>query len=103
MATLAEIQSAYERALARFEVAISIDHGGTVYTATGRIFAETGDPLSDAIQQGRLKAIIRAEGLAIVPERGDFLVVDGTSYTIQAVDNATRRVEGVTVAYEVTL
>lgn len=95
-------EAAYERALSYFDL-ITITQGNTVATAQGRIFAETGDPLSDAIQQGRLRAIIRAKGLPFVPARGDLLDAGESHYVISAVDDATRRVFGTVVAYEVTL
>jgi hypothetical protein len=103
MPSVTAVADAYRRALAAFETVITINHDGSTYTARGRIYNETSAGLTDAIEQGRLKAIILKEDLAIVPERGDLLEVAGHAYVVSAVDDATRRVGGLTIAYEVTL
>ena len=102
MPSLAGIQSAYARALPYFDE-VTITQGATVVTAWARIYNETSAGLTDSIEQGRLKAIILAEGLSIVPARGDLLDVGTSAYVITAVDDATRRVFGTVIAYEVTL
>jgi hypothetical protein len=103
MPSLNGTRAAYERALGHFDQ-VTVTHGATVGTARGRIFAETSDILTDAIEQGRMKAIILASDLGFVPERGDSLrVVGGPLYSISAVDDATRRLNGTVVAYQVTL
>lgn len=102
MPSLSGTEAAYERALSYFDL-VTITQGNLVGTARGRIFAETGDPLSDAIHQGRLRAIIYAKDLPFVPARGDLLDVGDSHYVVSEVDDATRRLFGTTVAYQVTL
>ena len=95
-------EAAYERALGYFDN-VTVTQGASVATARGRIFSETSVGLTDSIEQGRLRAILRARDLPFVPSRGDLLEVGGHLYVISAVDDATRRVGGVTIAYEVQL
>jgi hypothetical protein len=102
MPSVAGTQGAYERALGYFD-RVTITQGASVASARGRIFSETSVGLTDSIEQGRLRAIILAQDLALVPGRGDLLEVGGHLYVISAVDDATRRVGAVTIAYEVTL
>ena len=102
MPTVAAVQSAYARAVALFDV-LTLEHGGTDYPVRGRIFSETSVGLSDSIEQTRLRAIIQAEGLPVVPERGDLLWLGEQYNVIQSVDNSTRRLGGVVIAYEITL
>jgi hypothetical protein len=102
MPSLEGTRAAYVRGLSCFDQ-ITIVHGATTGTARGRIASETSVGLSDSIEQGRLKAIILADDLAFVPSRGDVLRVGGSSYVVTAVDDATRRLFGVVIAYEVTL
>ena len=102
MPSVTGIEAAYERALAQFDN-VTFTQGANVATARGRIFSETSVGLTDSIEQGRLRAILRAKDLPFVPGRGDLLKVGGHLYVISAVDDATRRVGAVTIAYEVTL
>ena len=102
MPSVTGTEGAYIRALSYFDQ-ITIAHGSAAGTARGRIFAETSDILTDAIEQGRLRAIILAMDLGFVPERGDILSVGGHRYVISSVDDATRRIGGVVIAYQVTL
>jgi hypothetical protein len=102
MPSLAGIQAAYERALERFD-RITVTQGATFGTARGRIYNETSVGLTDSIEQGRLKAILLASDLPFVPSRGDLLDAGSMQYVIQSVDDATRRVGAVTIAYEVSL
>jgi hypothetical protein len=102
MPSLEGTRAAYVRALSCFDT-ITITHGTTTATARGRIADEASAGLSDSIEQSRLKAIILADDLAFVPARGDVLQVGGSTYVVTAVDDATRRLFGVTIAYEVTL
>lgn len=102
MPSLTGTQDAYVRALGYFDQ-ITVTHGAATGTARGRIFAETSDILTDAIEQGRLRAIVLASDLSFVPARGDLLTVGGHPYVISSVDDATRRIGGVVIAYQVTL
>jgi hypothetical protein len=102
MPSVAGTQAAYERALAHFDL-VAITQGATTATARGRIYSETSVGLTDSIEQGRLKAILLASDLPFVPARGDLLDAGDIHYVISAVDDATRRVGAVTIAYEVTL
>lgn len=102
MPSLAGTDAAYQRALSYFD-RVTITHDSTVVTARARILNETSAGLTDSIEQGRLKAIIYAPEVGFVPARGDLLEVGGSSYVITAVDDATRRLFGTTIAYEVTL
>jgi hypothetical protein len=102
MPSVTAIQDAYERALGRFDQ-VTVTQGVTAETARGRIYSETSAGLTDSIEQGRLKAILLASDLSFVPARGDLLDAGDMHYVISAVDDATRRVGAVTIAYEVTL
>lgn len=101
MPSLEGVKSAYVRSLGYFDQVTIV--GSSTGTARARIYSETSAGLSDSIEQGRLKAIILADDLSFRPERGDMLTVGGSSYVITAVDDATRRLFGITIAYEVTL
>jgi hypothetical protein len=102
MPSLEGTRAAYVRSLGYFD-RITIEHGAATATARGRIANETSAGLSDSVEQSRLKAIILADDLSFVPSRGDVLTVGGSTYVITAVDDATRRLFGVVIAYEVTL
>jgi hypothetical protein len=70
-----------------------------------RVMDYTPDELVGTIVQGDRKLIVLAEDLitAQVPldlRKGDKIVVRGKELNIEAVDDNTRRVQGVLIAYE---
>lgn len=83
--------------------------GAGDYAARARIVNFEPSDLIGSIQQGRRKAIVLAEDIAasgfplpILPKQ-DRLIWAGKTLVIRAVDDATRRVQGVAMAYELEL
>lgn len=69
-----------------------------------RVMDYTPDELVGTIVQGDRKLILLAEDLIAAqvppPRKGDKIVVRGKELNIEAVDDNTRRVQGVLIAYE---
>jgi hypothetical protein len=79
------------------------------YVVTARIMNFEPSDLAGSIQQGKRKAIVLADEVAasgfpapFLPKQ-DRLIWNGKTLVIHAVDDATRRVAGVAVAYELEL
>ena len=70
----------------------------------GRIMGFDPDELVGDIKQGDRKAIILAEDVTFNPplRPGDRIMLRGQPLNITAVDDSTRRVGGMLIAYEVT-
>lgn len=63
--------------------------------------------LAGAAQQGDanvilLRSDLEAKRYPLPPRNGDTIFVDGREMSIVAVDGATRRIAGVTIAYDIT-
>ncbi|MGE0425410.1 MAG: hypothetical protein AB7O88_24330 [Reyranellaceae bacterium] len=74
--------------------------------APARVVEYAPDELVGGIQQGDRKLILLADDLIarqfpVPPRRGDKAVVRGNELNIEAVDDNSRRVAGVLIAYEI--
>lgn len=58
--------------------------------------------LVGGLQQGDRELIVLAEDVPTPPKKGDQVIVRGTTMTIQAVDDSTRRLGDVLLAYVIT-
>jgi hypothetical protein len=83
--------------------------GAGDYAVRARVREFRPDDVTGAIQQGSRKAIVLAEDVAasgfplpFLPKQ-DRVVWNGKVLVIHAVDDATRRVQGVLIAYELDL
>lgn len=74
---------------------------GTFPDLWARIMGFDPDELTAGIDQGSRKVILEAEGLAIEPAKGDFLLIRGRKLAILSVDSDTRRLAGEIIAYEI--
>ena len=77
------------------------------WTGRARVMSYKPDALAGTLQQGDAKVIVLAEDLIgeqfpVPPRKNDKCVVRGRELNIEAVDDNTRRVAGVIVAYEIT-
>lgn len=110
-----EVKAAYRDALGEFEtVAIRRYSGvGTARTAVdtncrGRVIGYAPQDLVGNLQQGDRKLIIFsddlvANGLSLPVTTNDKAYVRGKELAIIAVDDSTRRVAGVLIAYELSV
>jgi hypothetical protein len=80
--------------------------GAGDYAVRARLMGFDPDDVVGAVQQGARKAIVLAEDVAatgfptpLLPKQ-DRLVWNGKTLAIHHVDDATRRVRGVLIAYE---
>lgn len=106
------IKAAYRRALGEFSPLIIRRYTGTGSnrtrfdaTAMGRIVGYDPQELVGSIQQGDSKIILMADDLidAAFPlplVKGDKVVDRGKEMNIEAIDDKTRRVGNVLIAYE---
>lgn len=109
------IKAAYRRGLGEFET-IKVRR----YTGTGpnrpwfevevaaRVTGYTPQELIGGIAQADRKAIVLHDdlvvtGFALPVTNSDFAIVQGRQHAIKAPDSATRRVGGVTIAYELQI
>lgn len=81
--------------------------GPTDITVWARITGYSPEELASGVMQGNRKAIISAEdveasgfALPIKAKSTDAVVARGGKMTIQSVDDSTRRVGGILIAYE---
>lgn len=73
---------------------------------TARVSDYAPDELVGGIQQGDQKLVLLADDLVarqfqVPPHRGDKAIVRGHELNIEAVDDNTRRVAGMLIAYEI--
>ncbi|MDR6953789.1 hypothetical protein J2X65_003152 [Ancylobacter sp. 3268] len=107
--TPAQATASYRRQLRRHGEDVVLRRGGTVpveRTVKARVLGYAPADLVGQIQQGDQRLIVLAEDVPPFPvpfkERGaDGIVVRGRYTTIQAIDDNTRRVAGVLIAYEI--
>lgn len=109
--TPAQMRGVYARMMARSGETISLVRGfggGSPVTVTGIRARSTGyqaDEVVGAIQQGERRFILLAEdveGTALVePQVNDRVVWRGRNLAVKEVHDATRRVGGTAIAYEV--
>jgi hypothetical protein len=102
-------------AIARLDMRDVLEHTGEMVTlrrgeasvsALARVKGFQPEDLVGSIQQGDRSVILLAEDLENAgwdgaPRQGDRLKAGGAVMVIQSVDGATRRVSGVTIAYEI--
>lgn len=74
--------------------------------ARARVTDFHADELVGSLQQGDRKLIVLAKDLEarqwpVPPRKGDKAIVRGKTLNVEAVDDSTRRVGGVIVAYEI--
>ncbi len=97
----------YRRAFALVGETVSIRRGtsgsATATAVRARVKDYAADELVGDIAQGDRRIIIMAEDVPLAPPlaKGDRLVVRGQPMVVQVVDDNTRRVAGVLIAYEV--
>lgn len=75
-------------------------------TVTARVMDYTAQELVGGIQQGDRKLIVLAQDFfdaqwPAPPKKGDEAVIRGVQTTVQDVDDNTRRIKGVLIAYEI--
>jgi hypothetical protein len=100
--------------LARYRAALSyrgevctIQHndGSAALQVLANVAGYAPQDLTDAIIQGDRKVILLADDLSAaawpVPKKGDRIVISGKQTTVQTVDDMTRRINGVVIAYEI--
>lgn len=109
------IKAAYARALGDFETILIRRYTGSGSTrprfdvpCRARVTGFTPQEMVAGIQQADRKAIVLHDdlidaGFVLPITNSDFAVVQGKQHAIRVPDNATRRVAGVTVAYELVL
>jgi hypothetical protein len=114
--TPAAIKAAYLRALAssvgpgeQITLRRGAPPSNTDYSVHGWVTTYDPEDVVGSIQQGRRKAILLAEDvetsgfpLPILPKQ-DRLIWAGKTLVVSAVDDASRRVQGVLIAYELEL
>jgi len=109
--TPAAVQAAYARALGANGPAetATITRGGVSYSVQAWVTEFIPSDLAGAVEQGRRNAIVLASSVAAsgfplpFAVKSDRLVWGGKSNAIVKVDDATRRVGGVLMAYELDL
>ncbi|RAI44724.1 hypothetical protein CH341_07785 [Rhodoplanes roseus] len=106
--SVAETLAAYRAALAEVGETITVRRlnpspaAPTDVQALARITGYDPSEIVPGIQQGDRKVILLAEHVTLTPplRAGDKLVVRGRVLNIETVDDSTRRLGGVLVAYE---
>lgn len=109
------IKAAYARALGDFETILIRRYTGTGpnrprfdVPCRARVTGFAPQEMIAGIQQADRKAVVLhddliAAGFALPITNADFAVVQGKQHAIRVPDNATRRVAGVTIAYELQI
>lgn len=110
--TPAAAKAAYRRQIGNGETVTlrRLDGAGAGdYQARGRVSGFAASDIEGSIQQGLRKAIVLADDVAssgfptpFLPKQ-DRLIWSGATLVIQSIDDATRRVGGVLIAYEFEL
>lgn len=102
-----QIAGSYRRAFAEVGEDVTLVRGDQRCTVKARVTGFDPAELVGAVQQGDRKVIMPAEpfakGARPLPAEGVILIVGGKPHRIQAVDDSTRRVAGVLVAYELVV
>ena len=75
---------------------------GTDTTVRARVRHYEPAQLVGGLQQGDRELIVLAEDVALAPKTGDQVIVRGTTMTIRAVDDSTRRIGDVLLAYVIS-
>ncbi|MDP2410358.1 MAG: hypothetical protein Q8M26_08735 [Pseudolabrys sp.] len=113
--SVASIKASYVRGLGKFETVTIRRFTGSgpnrpkfEVDVRARVTGFAPQEMIGGIQQGDRKCILLhddlvAAGLALPITNQDFAVVQGKQHAIRVPDNATRRVEGVTIAYELQI
>lgn len=96
--------AAYRRSVDLVGEPVTLVKGAQSVTVKARVVGFAPAELVGSIQQGDRKVIMPAEpfanGALPVPVEGVNIVVGGKTLRIEAVDDRTRRVAGVLIAYE---
>lgn len=108
MPTVAAVAAAYKRALGQFETVTLTRPGGASATVAARVLGIGEAPLVGGITQDNQVAIILAQDLTAVsfpvpPKKGDQLVIQGRTRTVEFADDATKRLAGTVIAYRLRL
>jgi hypothetical protein len=86
-------------------VAIQHNDGSAALQVLANVAGYAPQELTDVIVQGDRKVILLADDLAAaawpVPKKGDRILIGSKMTTIQTVDDMTRRINGVVIAYEI--
>ena len=108
--TPSELRAVYRRHLEAHGETVSLVRGfggvapTTVANLLARVMGYSPEELVGGIAEGERKVILLAEDLAATaiptPARNDRVVWNGKTLNVVAVDDATRRVAGETIAFE---
>lgn len=108
----ADARDAYRRLMGNGETVVLrrlADPGAGEYSVRARVSGFSPSDFDGAIQQGIRTAIVLAEDVESsgfpLPflEKQDRLIWNGKTLVIRSVDDATRRVDGVQIAYDLEL
>lgn len=102
-------KASYRRQIAMHGETLTLQRNGTppiTQAVRARVTGYQPDELIGQIQQGDVRIIVLAEDIGSFPvpirERStDSVVINGRFLTVQAVDERTRKVGGVLIAYEI--
>ena len=105
MTAASELKALYARHIAEDGETITLRRGASDISVRARVVGYQAEELVGGIVQGDRKVIALADDVTFDPplRRGDKAVIRNRVMNIEFVDDSTRRVGGVLVAYELTV
>lgn len=100
--TPGQVAAMYAREFAKHGGAVTIVRGEDATSALGKVLVPASSELTDSVDQATVQIIVLAS-LAFAPQGGDVVTVAGHTYRVTFVDDVSRRVAGVLIAYVLTV
>lgn len=100
--TPAAAKASYARLIKAHGERITLQRGDDIHPGLwARVAGAKPEELVGDMDQAERKIILLAEGVPIEPKKSDILIVRGKPLSIETIDDSTRRVAGVLIAYEI--